>query len=167
MKTFIIFSILCLTAISSIAQPLPVDSLVDKPKHFEENVFGIGLHASLVTGMGVSFRHRIAGTSFAYQLNAGILKLSSSLLYSIGGEFQYDLTSGASNRVYAIVGAGHYYTGDSTEALTTPTRIGAGVGYEFPVAKQIGVSVALLVMGFLPHGDILPLPQIGCHYFFK
>lgn len=169
MKTFIIFSILCLTAISSIAQPIATDSLVDKPKHFTENVFGIGLHVSLVTGTGVSFRHRIAGTSFAYQINGGIIKLGGSLLYALGGEFQYDLSGGETDRVYATIGAGHYYKGDSssTNVLSTPTRIGVGVGYEFPVTKQIGVSVALLVMGFLPHGDILPLPQIGCHYFFK
>ena len=167
MKTFLIIAVLCLTAINSIAQPIATDSLVSKPKHFSENVFGIGLHASLVSGMGVSFRHRLAGTSIAYQINGGIIKISGSLYYSIGAEFQYDLSGGERDRVYAIAGVGHYYKGISSNDLSRPTRIGAGVGYEFPVAKQIGVSVALLVMGFLPGGDILPLPQIGFHYFFK
>ena len=62
---------------------------------------------------------------------------------------------------------GYYYKGEITNDLTTPLRIGAGIGYEFSLTKQIGVSLGLLIMGFLPGGNILPLPQIGMHYFFK
>ena len=143
------------------------DSSVPTPKHFSQNVFGIGLHASLVTGMGISFRQRIAGTAVAYQINGGILKLSNVSYYDIGGEFQFDLSGGDDDRVYVDLGLGYYFKGKITNDLTTPLRIGAGIGYEFSLTKQIGVSLGLLIMGFLPGGNILPLPQIGAHYFFK
>ncbi len=143
------------------------ESSLPAPQHFSENVFGIGLHASLVTGMGISFRQRLAGTAAAYQINGGIIKLSGKFLYDIGGEFQFDLSGSNNDRVYVVAGLGYYYKGENTNDFTTPLRIGAGIGYEFPIAKQIGVSIAILVMGFLPGGNILPLPQIGAHYFFK
>ena len=117
--------------------------------------------------VGVSFRQRIANTAVAYQINGGILKLSSTYYYDIGGEFQFDLSGSDNDRVYIIAGLGYYYKGISTNDLTTPIRIGAGVGYEFSMAKQIGLSLGLLVMAFLPGGNILPLPQIGMHFFFK
>ena len=161
--------ILCLmlSALNAEAQINVSDSSVPKPKHFSENVFGVGLHASLVTGLGVSFRHRLAGTAVAYQINGGILKLGAVSYYDVGGEFQFDLSGSDQDRVYVIVGLGYYYKGELVNSLSTPFRIGAGIGYEFPIAKQIGVSLGLTIMGFLPGGNILPLPQIGMHYFFK
>lgn len=149
------------------AQVTDSDAQIEHPKHFSENVFGIGLHASLVTGMGISFRHRIANTAVAYQINGGILKLSDTYYYDIGGEFQFDLSASDDNRVFLIVGLGYYYKGISVNDLSTPIRIGAGGGYEFSIARQLGVSLGVLVMGFLPGGSILPLPQIGMHFFFK
>ncbi len=143
------------------------DAQIQRPKHFAENIFGIGLHASLVTGMGLSFRQRIANTAVAYQINGGILKLSSTFYYDFGGEFQFDLSGSDNDRIFLIAGLGYYYKGISTNDLTTPLRIGAGAGYEFSLARQIGVSFGLLIMAFLPGGNILPLPQIGMHFFFK
>jgi len=143
------------------------DSTISKPKHFSENIFGVGLHASLTSGLGLSFRQRIAGTAVAYQINGGIIKVGSFLYYDLGAEFQFDLSGSDNDRVYVIGGAGYYYKGDVSNELKTPTRIGVGLGYEFSLTKQIGVSVGLLIAGFLPSGDILPLPQIGLHYFFK
>ncbi|MEP7235614.1 MAG: hypothetical protein ABI778_09985 [Ignavibacteriota bacterium] len=167
LKSVSVFIIILLLASQADAQINVSDSSIPKPKHFAENVFGVGLHASLVSGMGISFRHRIASTAVAYQINGGILKLSGKLYYDLGGEFQFDLSGGESDRVYVALGLGYYYKGDATNDLNTPFRIGAGIGYEFPLASQIGCSVAVVVMGFLPGGNILPLPQIGMHYFFK
>ena len=158
---------LILSLSDGIAQVGDNDTQVPRPKHFADNIFGIGLHASLVTGMGISFRQRIANTAVAYQINGGVLKFSSTYLYDIGGEFQFDLSGSDNDRVYLIAGLGYYYKGMSVNDLTTPIRIGAGGGYEFSMTKQIGLSLGVLIMAFLPGGNILPLPQIGMHFFFK
>jgi hypothetical protein len=135
--------------------------------HFSENIFGVGLHASLVSGFGLSFRQRLAGTAFAYQLNGGIIKIDRTLIDDFGGELQFDLSGSPYDRIYVIAGAGYYYSGEGRNELSTPLRIGIGLGYEYAFTRQIGVSLGLLISGFFPNGDILPLPQIGIHYFFK
>jgi hypothetical protein len=143
------------------------ESGIEKPRHFAENIFGVGLHGSLVSGLGLSFRQRFAGTAIAYQINGGIIKAGSSLYYDIGGELQFDLSGSEFDRIYVIAGGGYYYSGNGKNDLSTPGRLGVGIGYEYAMTRQIGVSFGLLISGFLPNGDILPLPQIGIHYFFK
>ncbi len=162
-----ILALILLAVSVSEAQINVSDSTILKPKRFSENIFGIGVHASLTSGLGLSFRQRLAGTAIAYQITGGIIKAGSFFYYDLGAEFQLDLSGSDNDRVYVIGGAGYYFKGEARNELKTPTRIGVGIGYEFSLTKQIGASAGLLISGFLPNGDILPLPQLGFHYFFK
>jgi hypothetical protein len=166
-RTIVVFVCFLLFAKQSKAQVAVSNEGIREPQHFTENIFGVGLHASLVSGFGLSFRQRFAGTAFAYQINGGIIKINRSLYYDIGGELQFDLSGSAYDRIYVIAGAGYYYSGDGRNELSTPGRVGIGLGYEYAFTRQVGISFGLLIAGFLPNGDILPLPQIGIHYFFK
>ncbi len=162
------FIYLMLLASRTVAQVNVSTEDIERPRHFSENIFGVGLHGSLVTGFGLSFRQRFAGTAIAYQINGGIIKVNSFLYYDIGGELQFDLSGSDFDRIYVIGGIGYYYSGENGKNdLKTPLRIGIGLGYEYAFTRQIGISLGLLISGFFPNGDILPLPQIGIHYFFK
>src|SRR5882757_1184945 len=88
---------ICLLFITSnvSAQVAVSNEDISRPRHFSENIFGVGLHASLVSGFGLSFRQRVAGTAFAYQINGGIIKIDHSLYYDLGGELQFDLSGSA------------------------------------------------------------------------
>lgn len=149
------------------AQTGDTETVAGEQQRFSSDVFGVGLHGSVSTGMGVSFKHHLANIPFAYQINGGVIKLGESLYYSVGGELQYDLIVGDRDRLFAAAGVGTYYVGDSTNELTTPTRIGAGLGYELPISKVINFTFSVLVTGFLPSGSILPLPSAGIHIYFK
>lgn len=160
-------ALMVLIAGTVFSQTGDTETIAGQQQRFETSVFGIGLHGSVTTGMGVSFKHHAPRIPFAYQINGGIIKLGKSLYYSIGGELHYDLIVGDRDRLFATVGFGTYYVGDSTNELETPTRIGAGVGYELPLSRVINLSLSVLVTGFLPGGSILPLPSAGIHIYFK
>jgi hypothetical protein len=134
---------------------------------FPTNVFGIGLSASLCSGMGLSFRQHFAYTPLAYQLTGGVWKTHTISMYDFGASIQYDLTLSNTYRLYALMGAGYYYYGDSTNELKSPGRFGLGVGYEIPFSKSIAISADIMISLFEPSGDILPLPSIGMLVFFK
>ena len=93
-------------------------------------------------------------------------------MYDIGAEIQYDLTL-STNRLYAVAGAGYYYYGTTnllginTNGLASPTRFGAGIGYEMPYSQTVGASFNLMITIFEPEGDIIPLPSLGVHVYFK
>jgi hypothetical protein len=154
-------------ASASIAQTPNASDQAGTQVRFAEDVFGLGLHASLTSGMGISFKHHLANIPFAYQITGGIWKSQNHQTSDIGLEAQYDLSVSGGNRLYAVLGFGHYYSGDSTNELDGPTRIGLGFGYELPFSKAINVSANLLVTSFQPTGEILPLPSIGMHIYFK
>ena len=134
---------------------------------FPSNVFGIGLSASLCSGMGLSFRQHFALMPLGYQITGGIWKTNGISMYDFGGSVQYDLTLSNTYRLYTLLGAGYYYYGDSTNDLKSPGRFGLGVGYEIPFSKSIALSADIMITLFAPSGDILPLPSIGMLVFFK
>ncbi len=162
---FAILTTVLLFGSSANAQTTRTDSLAPRINRFSENVFGVGLAASLCSGMGLSFKHHLANIPFAYQISGGAIKTSGVVLYDIGAEFQYDL-SVASNRLYTLFGVGTYYTSD-TPPLTSPTRLGLGIGYEIGQSNALGLSLNLMITLFEPDGVILPLPSVGLHYYFK
>ncbi len=166
-STTILCAMLSLTVQEAFSQTGDTETIAGEQQRFATNVFGIGLYGSLTTGMGVSFKHHAPKIPFAYQLNGGIIKLGETLLYSIGGELHYDLIVGDRDRLFATVGFGTYYVGDTTNELSTPTRLGAGLGYELPLSRVINLTLSVLVTGFLPGGSIFPLPSAGIHIYFK
>ncbi len=167
----IITAAIILTSSVASAQTTRTDSLAPRITRFSENVFGVGLAASLCSGLGLSFKHHLANIPIAYQITGGPFKTSGIAMWDIGAEFQYDL-SVASNRLYAVFGIGEYYYGSNDSAkvgnqLVSPTRLGIGIGYEMSQSNAIGLSLNLMITLFEPDGVILPLPSIGVHYYFK
>jgi len=154
------------------AQTTTTEAQTSTRNFFETNVFGVGLSASLCSGMGLSFRQHFAGLPLGYQITGGIWKTSTLYMYDIGAEIQYDLTL-STNRLYAVAGAGYYYYGTTnllginTNGLASPTRFGAGIGYEMPYSQTVGASFNLMITIFEPEGDIIPLPSLGVHVYFK
>lgn len=164
-------SLVCLSGLTLIigtaqAQTTTTESQAGEVRLFETNVFGVGLAASLCSGMGLSFKQHFANIPFAYQFAGGAWKTTDLSMYDFGLEVQYDLSLTA-NRLYAVVGGGYYYSGKNSNELAGPSRFGAGIGYEVPFSTQIGVSANLMVTYFSPKGDILPLPSVGAHVYFK
>jgi hypothetical protein len=165
-----ILIVACLIVISpsiGSTQTTTTESTAGGTVRFEQSVFGVGLAASLCSGMGLSFKHHVAKIPFAYQISGGVFKSSGTLLWDIGAELQYDLTVTATNRLYAVGGLGYYYKGDSTNELAGPTRFGIGVGYEFQLSTSINLSLNLMFTAFVPSGQLLPLPSGGLHVYFK
>lgn len=163
-----VFLVLIVTSVSVMAQTKGAEDSAqfDKQK-IGKQVFGIGLAASLTSGMGVSFKHHPGGVPFAYQISGGYLQLGDNQIYSIGLELQYDINVKSTDRLYAVAGIGQYYYGDSTNTLDFPTRWGAGVGYEIAVSRHINVSVNVMITGKQFGNNILPLPSAAFHYYFQ
>lgn len=137
----------------------------DQETALREQVFGLGFAGGPASGIGLSFRHHLA-SPFSYQLTGGIIKAGERLLYAIGAEGQVDLVRGGSNRFFVGGGIGYYYSSKSDEnELEAPGRLGLGVGGEFAVSPGLHTTVELLFTYFTD-GTILPLPQVGFHYYF-
>jgi hypothetical protein len=151
---------------SAHAQTTETSADAGKQVRYAQNIYGIGLYASLSSGMGISFKQHLANVPIAYQLTAGAIKFSGATLWDFGFEFQYDLATDV-NRLYAIVSAGAYHRASDHVETKDPARFGLGIGYEIAQSRAIGVSFALIITDFQPSGDILPLPSIGLHYYFK
>jgi hypothetical protein len=143
-------------------------ALFDKQK-IGKQIFGIGLNASLTSGMGVSFKHHLGGIPFAYQISGGYLQLGDNQIYSYGIELQYDINLKSTDRLYAVVGGGKYGSTDSTGANTLdfPYRWGAGIGYELSITRHINVSVNVMITGKQFGNNIVPLPSAAFHYYFQ
>jgi len=129
------------------------------------HVFGIGISVGPVSGIGLSFRHHLP-TRFSYQVTGGIIKVDDKLSYAVGGEAQFDFTRKESERFFLVLAAGYYYSGSAGEnELQGPGRLGLGVGAEVSLGGQVHASGELL-FSYFSDGNVLPLPQIGVHYYF-
>jgi hypothetical protein len=130
-----------------------------------ENVYGLGLAAGAASGVGLSFRHHLPGY-FSYQLVGGIIKVDNKTSYAFGAEMQYDFIRGAGVRFFAAGALGYYYSGKGKgNEIEGPGRIAAGIGAEVPVQGGFHVSGEILFTYFTD-GNVLPLPQVGMHYYF-
>jgi hypothetical protein len=134
---------------------------------FDNHVFGIGAQASLSTGMGLSFKHHLAGVPLAYQITGGGFKTDDVTMASYGIETQYDFSVSNVDRVYAAAGYGYYLWREDGRELEGPHRIAFGVGYERGYVGAVNISGSFLFTSFQPSGKLYPLPSIGIHYHFK
>ena len=129
------------------------------------DVFGLGFVGGPATGLGLSFRHHLP-SPFSYQIVGGIIKATDRLYYSVGTEFEYDLSRTSVIRFYAAAGLSYFYSGISSHNdMTAPTRMGIGIGAETTAGRGFHVNGDLLFTYF-SDGTVLPLPQIGLHYYF-
>jgi hypothetical protein len=134
-------------------------------EQINRNVFGIGVSAGPVSGIGLSFRHHLPAR-FSYQVTGGIIKVDEKLSYALGAEAQFDFTRKESDRFYLVLAAGYYYTGKPDEnELEGPARAGLGVGAELSLGGPLHVNGELL-FSYFSDGNVLPLPQVGLHYYF-
>ena len=134
-------------------------------QEISRHVFGIGISAGAVSGIGLSFRHHFPAR-FSYQFTGGIIKADEKLSYAVGGEAQFDFTRKESERFFLALAAGYYYSGKSGEnELDGPLRIGLGVGAEVSLGGQVHASGEVL-FSYFSDGNVLPLPQVGLHYYF-
>lgn len=156
----------CFVVTTAHAQTTTTEVEAGTRASFSDNVFGVGVAASLCSGMGLAFRHHLPNIPIAYQLAGGVIKSSDLLLWDLGLEMQFDL-SVADNRLYALVGGGYYYYGKNGNEASSPNRFGAGIGYEMPFSKSVGMSMNLMITLFEPEGTILPLPSLGLLVYFK
>ncbi len=129
-----------------------------------ENVFGLGLWGGPATGLGLSFRHHLP-SQLSYMVTGGIIKVDEKLAYDIGAEVQFDLARGQTNRFFVAGGFGYYYSGKNANEMKAPTRVGLGIGGEFAVTPGIHTTIELMFTIF-SDGNVLPLPQLGFHYYF-
>lgn len=129
------------------------------------SVFGLGFAVGPATGLGLSFRHHLP-SPFSYQIVGGIIKATDRLYYSVGAEVQYDLSRTPVMRFYAAGGMSYFYAGVSgNNEMKGPGRVGAGIGIETGLPSGFNISADVLFTYFTD-GTVLPLPQLGLHYYF-
>lgn len=164
MKRIILWTIACsiLFCVSGTSQVILPDE--KHPTKLGRMVYGLGFAAGAGTGLGVSFRHHLPN-ELSYQLVGGILKVDTKLSYDIGAEVQYDFLRGEMTRFFAGGGLAYFYSGDSGNNLAGPFRIAVGVGGEFSNIQLVHITVEGMFT-FFSDGTILPLPQLGAHYYF-
>ena len=149
-------------------QKIEAQVIVGTDQHaesFRENIYGLGISGGAATGLGVSFRAHFPSL-LSVQVVGGIMKTSSVLSSSIGGQVQYDLVRGSSMRFFGAGGLSYYYSGDGVNNLKGPFRLGVGVGGEFLVRQSLSVTVEGMFTYF-SDGVIVPLPELSIHYYFR
>lgn len=161
-KIFALFLIIVLSYIPVFSQVVVPDK--DRPTELEQGVFGLGFAASVGTGIGISFRHHLPSIT-SYQITTGVIKDSRKLIWDIGVELQFDLVRGEKSRFFAGGGLGYFYDGDGVNELKGPFRVAAGIGIETKARDALHLSGSLYFTYFT-NGQILPLPQVGIHYYF-
>ncbi len=157
-----------LLAACIIAGPAPAQVVVPdrgQGTSMRTSVFGLGFAGGPATGLGLSFRHHLP-SPFSYQIIGGVLKATDRLLYSVGGEVQYDLSRTPVMRFYAAGGMSYFFAGVSgNNEMKGPGRVGVGVGIESGLPSGFNVNADVLFTYFTD-GTVLPLPQLGLHYYF-
>jgi hypothetical protein len=131
-----------------------------------QSVFGLGFAFGPASGLGLSFRHHLP-TTLSYQINGGIIKVDDRMSYSVGAEVQADLSRSGLVRFFAAVGFSYFYTGKTSHnEMEGPGRIGLGLGGEFYAGSGVHTTLEMLFTYF-NDGTVLPLPQLGFHYYFR
>ena len=153
--------VFCATTLSYAQVSTPA---VEQGKKFGQSVFGLGISMGLVSGFGFSFRHHLP-TKLSYQGVFGIIKNGSKLLYNVGAEGQYDIVRAGETRFFAVGAMGIFYSGDGSNDLSGPFRLGAGIGGEWKGIESFHISGEFLFTYF-NDGNVLPLPQVSAHYYF-
>ncbi len=130
------------------------------------HVFGLGVFVGPASGLGLSFRHHLPST-LSYQITGGIIKVDDRLSYALGAEVQVDLSRTGVTRFFVAGAAGYYYAGSANKnEMAGPGRAGLGIGGEVFAGGGFHTTGELMFTYFTD-GTVLPLPQIGFHYYFQ
>jgi hypothetical protein len=177
---------LLLTTLSQrgFAQTGTVGTVEGDKTTLEQNVYGLGLNFSLMSGIGISFKEHFAQSHWSYMLtgyanvdNSG----GSGATYDYGAEIQYDIYLKQETRFYALAGASYFYQGETVStpdpvanvkqsiqnSLAGPARLGIGAGFETALSSTICFYTNLTVTSFQPSGDLFIYPYGGFMFYFK
>ena len=164
LTAFVAVSLLC-TLHTQTALAQVIVGTDQHAESFRENIYGLGVSGGAATGLGVSFRAHFPSL-LSVQVVGCIVKASSVLSSSIGGQVQYDLVRGRSMRFFGASGLSYYYSGDGGNNLKGPFRFGIGVGGEFMVQQSLSATIEGMFTYF-SDGVIVPLPELSVHYYFR
>ena len=137
---------------------------LSKAEGLNNTVYGLGLSAGWMSGIGLSFRAHMPSNS-SVQAVFGIIKTSDKLAMTFGGEYQYDLVRNRTTRFFVGGGIGYYFNGSAGNDVSGPFRFGAGIGGEFQVQEAFHITLEAMFVYF-SDGRVLPLPGIAAHYYF-
>ncbi len=138
---------------------------------YNNTYFAIGLHASLLSGAGLSGRVSFP-KGFALQATSFVISVGGITHFNVGGEGQYAFTQGDGGRLYGLVGGGYYLsvsddTAKSGNRIKSPVHVGAGVGYEWFTSRNFALDISGAFTWFVAEGKVAPLPSLGFHYYFR
>ncbi|MGA7160555.1 MAG: hypothetical protein WBZ48_06115 [Bacteroidota bacterium] len=128
------------------------------------DVYGLGVSAGPASGIGISFRNHLP-SKLSYQIVGGIIRWGGSTSASIGAELQYDLVREKSTRLFFGPSTSYLYNGSGGNTFAAPFRLGIGIGGEVNLEEAVNLSLEGVFVYF-SNGDIAPMPQIACHYYF-
>ncbi|MFA6468328.1 MAG: hypothetical protein WCW35_05470 [Bacteroidota bacterium] len=136
-----------------------------KGEAFGNSVYGLGFAGGPASGIGFSYRYHSEGKT-SLQAVLGIFKpKNTDTFYSIGAEYQHDLTRSNSARFFFGAATCYFYNGSGSNNYSAPFRIGTGLGGEFLLQDAVHFTFQGLFTYF-SDGTILPLPQLSVHYYF-
>lgn len=141
---------------------------------------GVGLSAGFASGNGFSYRS-LPDSGTGWQGNFIYLRGSEMEFLNLGAEALFILNRAQSTTLYAIVGLSYqYYTwnyevvnnfwNDNTVIKQAKDNhyaggIGLGATLRFANWERLWGSFDLVLTA--SKREVLPLPQVGIHYFFK
>ena len=164
LKSTVLYVIISVIAASSFAYGQVSVQGNQRAEDLGKNVYGLGISAGPASGVGISFRNHFA-SKISYQLVGGIIKSGDKTSSSIGGEFQYDLVRASKTRLYVGPSVSYFYSGTGENTFAGPFRVGVGVGGELNVATAVNLTLEGVFV-YYSNGDIAPMPQVACHYYF-
>ncbi len=137
---------------------------LQKASSLGKTVYGLGFSGGWASGVGFSFRAHLP-SKMSFQGVFGIVKTQSKLLMSAGAEYQYDLVRGDATRFFFVGSTGYFYSGDGSNTVEGPFRLGAGIGGEFQIQGALHATIEGQFV-YSSNGTVLPLPQLAVHYYF-
>ena len=146
----------------------------------KSSTMGMGAAFAPIGGHGFSFRN-LPEAGFGYQVGTIFWKNSEDSYFNLGGELIYVLRHTRLTAFYVPFGVGVTYTSqlyyrvDSTypnqshEYRETITHFsgGAGIGFTARPASWEEIWFSLDIVMVVDRSDIMPLPQVAIHYFFR
>ncbi len=138
---------------------------LSQSKGLGKNVYGLGFTAGWAEGIGVSFRTHLPSNS-SFQGVFGIIKTKDKLALSVGAGYQYDIVRSKASRFFVGSALAYNYLGKGKNEVDGPFRVGIGLGGEMIIKDALHADLQGMFT-FFSDGRVLPLPQIGIHYYFN
>jgi hypothetical protein len=171
-RLLILFVLLLCVSASGLAQTTPpaLDTTGTVGEDFYRNIyFAVGLHASRVSGAGISGRLSLP-KGYTFQLTTFVVTLGKYTHFNIGAEGQYAFIRDADSRFYSLLGAGFYTSsmdGREGNVIRDPFAMELGFGYEYFTSRNFVISLSGGISWFPETSKVYPLPQVGFFFYFR